>query len=343
MNSASNTNFLATSGNRIMQGSKGGFFTMKKDGTKKYQPKAAFRQVGNGLRSKVTATNVNVPAALRRKVRKNAGVKRGPSTVVRKAAPGRKPTTVKGMMKAGMTPNEGDLFRQIFKTPPVRKTAVRKIGPSLPRGRKATTVKGMMKAGMTPNEGDLFRQIFKTPPARKTAVRKIGPSRPRGRKATTVKGMMKAGMTPNEGDLTRMLFKTPPARKARAPVARKARVPARPRGRKPTTVKGMMKAGMTPNAGDLTRMLFKTPPARKARAAPKSRLMAKPKATRPILNLIVVSPGGTSTVKKIRKPRAAVAKVPKGERKVRKNKGVKRGPRGVKGMRVNKNPFQALA
>ena len=296
MNSASNTNFLNSQNRRIYQGKSGGFFVMKKDGTKKYKPTAAFRRIGDGAKTKVTAANANVPTAIRRKTRSNAGAKR----------------TMR-------TPNEGDLTRKLFASPKARKPAAKKAGPVKRPGRKPVTARGMMKAGMSPNEGALFRNIFRTPPksaARKPAAKKAGPAK-------------------------------------------------RP-GRKPTTVRGMMKAGMSPNAGDLTRMLFASPKkvARKPRAAPKSRVMKSPKATRPMLNLIVVSPGGTSKVQKVRKPRSAVGAMKKAmtpnagdltrmlmanydkpikPRKTRKNKGVKRGPRGIKGMRANANPFQALA
>jgi hypothetical protein len=157
-----------------------------------------------------------------------------------------------------------------------------------------------------------------------------------------------------------------PKKAARKPAAKKAGPAKRP-GRKPTTVKGMMKAGMSPNSGDLTRTLLtnynKPVKARKPRTAPKSRVMKSPKAIRPMLNLIVVSPGGTSKVQKLRKPRSAKGAMKKGltpnagdltrmllanynkpkkTRKTRKNKGVKRAPRGISGMRTNKNPFQAL-
>ena len=76
MNSASVTNFLNVKNRRIYQGKLGGFFIMK-DGKKMYKPTAVFRQVGaNGTKTRVTAANVNVPGAIKRKVRSNAGVKR---------------------------------------------------------------------------------------------------------------------------------------------------------------------------------------------------------------------------------------------------------------------------
>ena len=325
MNSASTTNFLNAKGRRIYQGKSGGFFVMKSDGTKKYKPTAAFRQVGNsGAKSKVTSANANVPKAIARKVRKNAGVKRG-----------------------ARTPDEGNLTRKLLAN--YNKPAAKKAGPAKRPGRKPTTAAGMMKAGMSPNAGDLTRMLlanYNKP--------KAGPRKVRKNKGTV--------RTPTEAALFRKIFASP---KARKPAAKKAGPAKRP-GRKPTTAAGMMKAGMSPNAGDLTRMLLKTPPAKKspkARAAPKSRVMKAPKPTRPVLNLIVVSPGGTSKVQKIRKPRSALGAMKKGltpnagdltrmllktpptkkPRKVRKNKGVKRGPRGIKGMRTNANPFQALA
>ena len=203
--------------------------------------------------------------------------------------------------------------------------------------------------------------LFATPKkaARKPAAKKAGPAKRPGRKPTTARGMMKAGMSPNAGDLTRMLFATP-KKAARKSAAKKAGPAKRP-GRKPTTARGMMKAGMSPNAGDLTRMLFASPKkaARKPRAAPKSRVMKSPKATRPVLNLIVVSPGGTSKVQKVRKPRSAMGAMKKGmtpnagdltrmlmanynkpkkTRKPRSNKGKAR----VTKKTLKKNPYSAL-
>ena len=362
MNSAANTNFLDVRGRRIRQGKSGGFFVMK-DGKKVYKPTAAFRQVGDGPKSKVTSKNSNVPNAIRRKVRKNAGVARTPNqgamfrkifkSPAKKAGPRkvRKNAGAKRMMAAGMTPNAGNLTRMLFATPKktVRKPAAKKYGPAKRPGRKPTTTRGMMKAGMTPNEGNLTRMLLANYNKPKAA-----------RKPRANKGVKRGPKTPTEAQLFQKIFGTP---KARKPAAKKYGPAKRP-GRKPTTTRGMMKAGMTPNQGNLTRMLLanynKPKVARKPRAAPKSRVMKSP---RPVLNLIVVSPGGTSRVKKMRKPRTALGAMKKGltpnqgnltrmllktppakkARKVRKNKGVKRGPRGVKGIRTNKNPFQALA
>jgi len=327
-NSETATPFRNSTKRVIFRGKSGGYFVKKADGTKKYSPTASFRQVGNGPMTKVTTANTNVPSAIARKVRKNAGAKRGPRT-----------------------PTEAALFRKIFASPKARTAAKKVAGPAKRPGRKPTTAAGMMKAGMTPNAGDLTRMLFKTPPKSKAGPRKV-------RKDA---GAKRGTRTPTEAALFRKIFATPKARTA----AKKAGPAKRP-GRKPTTAAGMMKAGMSPNAGDLTRMLFKTvtkgrTAAKKVAGPRKSRVMKAPKATRPVLNLIVVSPGGTAKVQKVRKPRATKAatkakvnKFNEGEmfrkifatpkaRKTRKNKGTKRGPRGVKGMRVNKNPFQALA
>ena len=354
-NSAAKTNFLNSKGRRIFQGKSGGFFVMKADGTKKYKPTAAFRQVGEGAKTKVGASNTNIPSAIARKVRSNAGTKRGPreGTAERRAAAmfNRKPATTRkvrknaGPMKkmaAGVSPNSGELTRMLLanynKKPAARKPAAKKAGPAKRPGRKPTTVRGMMKAGMTPNEGAIFRNIFRTPTktaARKPAAKKAGPVKRPGRKPTSAKARMAAGLSTNSGDLTRMLLanynKKP---KARKPAAKKAGPAKRP-GRKPTSAK-----------------------ARKA--APKSAVMKKPKATRPVLNLIVVSPGGTSTVQKRKAPKGAkvamkagmspnagdltrmlLANYNKKPRKTRKNKGVKRGPRPSKKV-LNQNPYAAL-
>lgn len=76
MNPASATIFLNVKNRRIYQGKLGGFFIMR-DGKKVYKPTAVFRQVGaTGTKTRVTATNVNVPGAIKRKVRSDAGVKR---------------------------------------------------------------------------------------------------------------------------------------------------------------------------------------------------------------------------------------------------------------------------
>jgi histone H1/5 len=391
-NSAAKTNFLNSKGRRIFQGKSGGFFVMKADGTKKYKPTAAFRQVGEGAKTKVGASNTNIPSAIARKVRSNAGMKRGPreGTAERRAAAmfNRKPATARkvrknaGPMKkmaAGASPNSGDLTRMLLanynKKPAARKPAAKKAGPAKRPGRKPTTVRGMMKAGMTPNEGAIFRNIFRTPTktaARKPAEKKAGPAKRPGRKPTSAKARMAAGLSPNSGDLTRMLLANynKPV-KARKPAAKKAGPAKRP-GRKPTSAKARMAAGLSPNSGDLTRMLLanynKPVKARKVRAnkgkarkaAPKSAVMKKPKATRPVLNLIVVSPGGTAAVQKRKAPKGAKAAMKAGmspnagdltrmllanynkkPRKTRKNKGVKRGPRPSKKV-LNQNPYAAL-
>jgi len=150
MNSAATTNFLNTKGRRIYQGKVGGYFIMK-DGKKVYKPTAAFRQVGaNGTKSKVTSTSANVPGAIRRKVRSNAGVKRGPRAVMK-------------------TPNAGNLTRMLFKSPvkrKVRSNAGVKRGPRAVM-KKALGPRAAMKKGLSPMSGNLTRLLFKSPVKRK--------------------------------------------------------------------------------------------------------------------------------------------------------------------------------
>ena len=78
--SAANTNFLNAQHRRIYQGTKGAYFVKRNDGKKVYSARATFRKVGaNGVETKLNKANRNtVPSPLRRAVRKNAGVKRGP-------------------------------------------------------------------------------------------------------------------------------------------------------------------------------------------------------------------------------------------------------------------------
>ena len=87
--SAANTNFTNSQHRRIYQGAKGAYFVKRADGKKVYGVRASFRKVGaNGMETKLNKANRNtVPSPLRRAVRKNAGVKRGPlkNGAVRKA------------------------------------------------------------------------------------------------------------------------------------------------------------------------------------------------------------------------------------------------------------------
>jgi len=185
-----------------------------KDGKKVYKPKAAFRQVGaNGNKSKVTSTSANVPGAIKRKVRSNAGVKRGPRAAMKNL-----------LNSMGV----------------VKKAAPKKV--------KALGPRAAMKKGFSPMSGNLTRLLFKSPVKR---VRKA----PKKVKALGPRAAMKKGFSPMSGNLTRMLFKSPVKKAAPKKVASK-----------------------TPNAGNLTRMLFKSPFAKKV--------------TKPVLNLIVISPGG---------------------------------------------------
>ena len=74
----SSTNFLNSSKRRIMQGVRGGFFSNSGDGKKVYGLKAHFRKVGaNGAVTKIINKSA-VPSPIRRAVRSNKGVTRGP-------------------------------------------------------------------------------------------------------------------------------------------------------------------------------------------------------------------------------------------------------------------------
>lgn len=164
------TNFGNIKRRVIMKGDRGGYFVNLGEGKKKYNPVAVFRKNMNGSLVKLTKKNA-VPAEIKRKTRSNAGVVR----------------------KAAVSPNQGNVFRQIFKSPVMRK----------PRSNKGVA----RKVVRTPNEGDLFRQIFKTPVARK----------PRADKGKV--------RTPDQGALFRKIFKTPVMRKTkqRAPAIRRAK------------------------------------------------------------------------------------------------------------------------
>lgn len=84
----SSTNFLNSSKRRIMQGARGGFFANAGAGKKVYGVKAHFRKVGaNGEITKIANTSA-VPSPIRRAVRSNKGVARGPreGTLLRRMA-----------------------------------------------------------------------------------------------------------------------------------------------------------------------------------------------------------------------------------------------------------------
>ena len=162
--SATATAFQNIKGRRIFQGERGGFFAIK-DGKKYYNPKAAFRQVGNGPKSKVTKASLNVPTPIRRAVpvrakKPMATPNEGNMTRKLFATPkARKPRSNKGVARKPMsTPNEGNLTRKLFATPKARK----------PRSNKGVARKPMN----TPNQGNTFRYIFATPKTRKPRANK---------------------------------------------------------------------------------------------------------------------------------------------------------------------------
>jgi hypothetical protein len=154
-----------------------------------------------------------------------------------------------------------------------------------------------MKKGLSPLAGNLTRMLFKSP-VKKAAPKKV--------KALGPRASMKKRLSPNAGNLTRMLFKSPVKRKVRSnkgvprkgPVAAMKKVlsgnltsmlfkspvkKAAPKKVKALGPRAAMKRGLSPKSGNLTRMLFKSPMAKKVR--------------RPVLNLIVISPGGHVTTK----------------------------------------------
>jgi hypothetical protein len=98
--SYSATNYLNARKRRIFQGAKGGFHALGEGGKKVYGIKAHFRKVGRG-----DATNISnmaaVPSPIRRKVRSNKGVARGPreGTMLRRMAASKpKKTAAKNVM-----------------------------------------------------------------------------------------------------------------------------------------------------------------------------------------------------------------------------------------------------
>ena len=86
------TNYLNSSKRRIFHGARGGFHALGESGKKVYGIKAHFRKVGNGDVTKI-ADHMAVPSPIRRKVRSNKGVARGPreGTLLRRMAVPAKP------------------------------------------------------------------------------------------------------------------------------------------------------------------------------------------------------------------------------------------------------------
>jgi len=94
------TNYLNASKRRIFHGARGGFHALGEGGKKVYGVKASFRKVGNGDVTKI-ANMAAVPSPIRRKVRSNKGVARGPreGTLLRRMAAAKpKKTAAKNVM-----------------------------------------------------------------------------------------------------------------------------------------------------------------------------------------------------------------------------------------------------
>jgi len=73
----SSTNFLNSLKRRIHVGERGGYFAHDAQGKKVYGAKALYRKVGSGDVTKII-NHAAVPSPIRRKVRSNKGVARGP-------------------------------------------------------------------------------------------------------------------------------------------------------------------------------------------------------------------------------------------------------------------------
>ena len=119
--SGDKTQFRNSKERVIYKGERGGFYVKKANGTKSYNPVAAFRQMNNGSLTKVTVQTVNVPSPIRRAVRKNAGVTRGPreGTLLRRMNAESKKLAAKGPRRVRSNkgvargPREGTLLRRM--------------------------------------------------------------------------------------------------------------------------------------------------------------------------------------------------------------------------------------
>jgi hypothetical protein len=94
----SSTNFLNSLKRRIHVGERGGYFAHDAQGKKVYGAKALYRKVGSGDVTKIV-NHAAVPSPIRRKVRSNKGVARGPreGTLLRRMAAPAKPTKPKAV------------------------------------------------------------------------------------------------------------------------------------------------------------------------------------------------------------------------------------------------------
>jgi hypothetical protein len=99
--SYSATNYLNASKRRIFHGARGGFHALGVRGKKVYGIKAHFRKVGGSGNVTNISNMAAVPSPIRRKVRSNKGVARGPreGTMLRRMAAAKpKKTAAKNVM-----------------------------------------------------------------------------------------------------------------------------------------------------------------------------------------------------------------------------------------------------
>ena len=333
--SAANTNFMNAQHRRIYQGAKGAFFVKRADGKKVYGIRASFRKVGaNGVETKLNKSNRNtVPSPLRRAVRKNAGVKRGPlkNGAVRKApaararkAPVRAPkaplmltmysnANMRAAARAAKpraarkpravrSPNQGFLQRAM-NTASNRAAVARAKRALKPAGVRKVRKNAGIKRGPLKNGA-----VRKVPVrARKSPVRKAplmltmysnANMRAAARAAKPRAVRARKVVSPNQGRLQRAMNTA----SNRAAVAR-ARRALKPRAvRKPRVVR-------SPNQGFLQRAMNT---ASNRTAAAKKKALSRVKAMNELLMAISPNPFNMLAPPK---------------RKVRKNVGVKRGPR----------------
>ena len=150
-------------------------------GVRRVMPKTAKAQMKAGLtptEEALFAAIFNEPV---RKVRSNAGVKRGPreGTAERKAAAmfnapkARKVRSNAGVKRGPRTPREGNAERK----------AAAMFNRPAKKASKPKTAKAQMRAGLTPEEGLLYQLIFNEKPPRKVRSNKGVKRGPRKAKA----------------------------------------------------------------------------------------------------------------------------------------------------------------
>ena len=215
------TNFADSKKRAIRLSDKGTYYVKTSDGKRSYGPKAAFKKTNVGGMRKLRVGSA-VPNKIKRVVRSNKGVARGPA-----AAP-RKPRANKGVARG---PQEGVVQRRM-NAAANRAGARRVAGPRKPRANK-----GVARG---PREGALQRMM-------NTESKRM---RARGQAVRGAVKRVTALKTPTEAELYQMIFGTPPKRKVRANkgVKRVARKPAarKPAARKPATKKPAARKASSP-------------------------------------------------------------------------------------------------